>query len=88
MLQVNDLIERVVQGEDAFDVIFSVHEKKKPTIKIPAKYVKPQGEYDTKEKAARAIAAYIAREKYGDAEMNKRAAAGLRKKVGKGKEKK
>ena len=73
----------MIDGEDAMDVIASVGEASvdeiKGTIHIRSKDVKPQGKYDTPEKAARAIAAYITRQKYGDAEINKRAAKGVKK---------
>jgi hypothetical protein len=75
-----DLIERVAGGEDAFAVVKGMDEAKKggPTIHIRGKDIKPQGKYDTPQKAARAVAAWIIRDKYGDAKVNKMAAKGLK----------
>ena len=75
--EVSGLIDRVADGENARDALLSLQEK--GTINIDSKDVKPQGKYDTPEKAARAIAAYIGRKKHGDAKMNALAKKGTKK---------
>lgn len=79
--QTADLIERVANGESADEVISSISpmDEIKGTIHIKGDAVKTNSKYNTPEKAARAIAAYITRKKYGDAEINKRAAKGTKK---------
>jgi hypothetical protein len=86
MPTIDDLIERVVNGEDANEVVAAIGTEvdednvdEKGTISIDAKYVKPQGKYKTQAQAARAIAARIIRNKHGDDKVNDMAAKGIKK---------
>jgi len=82
MFDTGSMIDRVIEGEDIEEVLTTTLDEKKKAkkgITIKGDAVKPKGDYDTPEKAARAIAAYIIRKKYGDDAVNKMAAKGMKK---------